>query len=293
MQVAEIRSYLGFGLFRKGRKLRDRISRRDLECEDHVVPGEYTGTQLVVGAYRAAPPDDVDYLVDRLCQWLNLEWLAPMHDEKILPDMKFVYAFFAATLAHLYIAWIHPFGDGNGRTARLLECSVLAHSGVVPWVSSNVLSDFYNRTRSRYYQRLAAASQKRDVMGFIQYSAGGFVDMLREQIDTVRKLERRTAWVNYVHEQMRGETSAKAKDRRRMLVLAMPLDHPIGKRSIRGLTPDLAAEYAGKDDKTVSRDVTQLLRLELISEVGQRLYEPNIRIMDAFLPIATEWAPST
>ncbi|MDP3971340.1 MAG: Fic family protein [Candidatus Nanopelagicales bacterium] len=130
-------------------KEQNRIILRDLELEDHVIPGEYTETQLVVGDYRAAPPEDVDYLVDRLCDWLNHEWLAPMHDESTGPDMKFVYAFFAATLAHLYIAWIHPFGDGNGRTARLLECSILAHCGVVPWVSSNVLSDFYNRTRSK------------------------------------------------------------------------------------------------------------------------------------------------
>ncbi|MGH3941387.1 MAG: Fic family protein [Pseudonocardiaceae bacterium] len=81
--------------------------------------------------------------------------------------MRFYCLFVAATLAHLYIAWIHPFGDRNGRTARLLECAILAHSGVVPWVSSNLLSDHYNRTRSRYYQRLERASRERDVRGFI------------------------------------------------------------------------------------------------------------------------------
>ena len=35
-----------------------------------------------------------------------------------------------ATLAHLYIAWIHPFGDGNGRTARLVEFMLLSRAGV-------------------------------------------------------------------------------------------------------------------------------------------------------------------
>ncbi len=30
-------------------------------------------------------------------------------------------AILRAVLAHLYIAWIHPFGDGNGRTARLAK----------------------------------------------------------------------------------------------------------------------------------------------------------------------------
>ena len=37
-----------------------------------------------------------------------------------------------AMMAHLYLAWIHTFGDGNGRTARLLEFLILARSGKVP-----------------------------------------------------------------------------------------------------------------------------------------------------------------
>lgn len=35
-----------------------------------------------------------------------------------------------AILAHLYLAWIHPFGDGNGRTARSMELHLLMDSGV-------------------------------------------------------------------------------------------------------------------------------------------------------------------
>src|SRR5258707_1047962 len=81
-------------------------------------------------------------------------------------------------------------GDGDGRTARLLECSILAHCGVVPWVSSNLMSDHYNRTRSRYYQRLANASRDGDVDGFIIYAAEGYVDMLREQIRVVQGMQR-------------------------------------------------------------------------------------------------------
>ena len=39
-------------------------------------------------------------------------------------------AIIKASLVHLYLAWIHPFGDGNGRTARLCEFLVLVTSGV-------------------------------------------------------------------------------------------------------------------------------------------------------------------
>jgi len=34
-----------------------------------------------------------------------------------------------ASLIHLYLARIRPFGDGNGRTARLCECLVVVTSG--------------------------------------------------------------------------------------------------------------------------------------------------------------------
>jgi Fic family protein len=122
-------------------------------------------------------------------------------------DDRSVQAFHAATLAHLYIAWIHPFGDGNGRTARALEAAILAHTQLAPWVSCALLSDHYNRTRTRYYQRLAQASRsEQDVTQFLVYAAEGFVDLLRAQITDVQGLQRHTAW---------GTTCTKSFSKRR------------------------------------------------------------------------------
>ena len=42
------------------------------EKED-VVPGEFRTHDVVVGRYRGAPSEDCDYLVRRLCDWLNGE----------------------------------------------------------------------------------------------------------------------------------------------------------------------------------------------------------------------------
>ncbi|HSY16221.1 MAG TPA: hypothetical protein VK816_09555, partial [Jatrophihabitantaceae bacterium] len=41
----------------------------------------------------------------------------------------------AAILSHLFIAWMHPFGNGDGRTARLVGVQILSESGVVPLVA--------------------------------------------------------------------------------------------------------------------------------------------------------------
>lgn len=254
-----------------------------LDTDDHVAPGEYTTTSLVVGSvYRGAPPEDVPYLMDQLCNWLN-EFLKPLKDPDTPEDVRFFQVFYAAVLGHLYVAWIHPFGDGNGRTARMLECALLAHSGVVPWVASNRLSDHYNRTRSRYYQKLDAASKRGDVEGFISYSARGFVDMLRESIIDVQDMQRHTAWVNFVHERFQHETSGATQQRRRLLTLSLKPGLATPGRDARRLTPELAELYAGKKDKTVTRDLNHLENLGLIRRETEG-YLPNIEIMDAFMP---------
>lgn len=283
LALEEIRDGAQFELTPEWIKSQNRKILANLELEDHVVPGEYTQERVAVGNYRGAPPEDVDFLMDELCKWLNRDWLT--FDATTPPDMRFFRSFFAATLAHLYIAWIHPFGDGNGRTARIVECAILANSGVVPWVSSNLLSDHYNRTRSRYYQRLQLSSRRREVMGFITYSAQGFVDMLREQIADVQKMQRRVAWTNYVHERMASESDGSTLKRRRRLALAMPPTDVVKRQELRRLTPDLAEMYAGMTDKTLSRDLTRLLELELIErDSASGGYRSGIHVMDAFMP---------
>jgi Fic family protein len=165
----------------------------------------------------------------------------------------------------------------------MLECALLAHSGVVPWVSANLLSDHYNRTRSRYYEMLERASRARDVRGFLAYSAQGFVDMMQGQIQDVQAMQRETAWVNYVHERFQNEPPGSTQQRRRLLTLTLPEDKLTSRREVRRLSASLAELYAGKEDKTVTRDLNRLVELGLIrrSEGG---YRPQVEIMDAFMP---------
>ncbi|RFA18709.1 Fic family protein [Subtercola boreus] len=254
-----------------------------LELEEQVTPGEYRTVSVGVGNYRGAPAEDVPYLMERLCVWIN-EIIDQAEESKTL-DNRFFLSFFAATLAHIYLAWIHPFGDGNGRTARLIEAAVLAHSQTVPWVSTTVLSNYYNKTKPRYYQRLEAASRSMDLPGFIAYSAIGFRDELREQIAEVQGAQRRVAWINYVHEAFQPEPSTETAKRRRSVVLALPPDAELTKREIKRLTPEIAVIYATASDKLFSRDLTKLRDLRLIREVGRGRYRSNIRLMDAFVPL--------
>jgi len=186
-------------------------------------------------------------------------------------------------VAHLYLAWIHPFGDGNGRTARMVEAEVLARGGV-PSVSFHLLSDHYNRTRTAYYRRLGETSStdRGRPEAFIDYAVQGFADGLRQQIQQVKAQHRIVVWRDFVHEQFRGNDSARYQ---RLRKLAMDLAHtaePTPKAKLWSITERVRNAYRGKTLKTVTRDVNELAHRQLIVREGGG-YVANLRILDAFV----------
>lgn len=251
------------------------------EYEPEAIPGKIRSHSVGVHAYRGAPFGDCEHLVARLAEWLEGDdWRSTN------PDLAFARAVLAAIYAHLYIAWIHPFGDGNGRTARLLEFLILARCGQVPLPAAHLLSNHYNLTRDQYYRELARASRNSTAIAFVEYAMQGFVDGLREQIDDVRSQQVSVAWVNYVHDLMNAQPSSKARDRRRTLALDMPSGDWIRKQDLAGLTPALASLYAEAGPRTLSRDLNELTKLGLIQRAGARgtRYRSRDFIIKAFMP---------
>jgi hypothetical protein len=223
-------------------------------------------------------------LLNRLVDWLNGPTFE--NDDE---EVKFALTIVKAIYAHLYLAWIHPFGDGNGRTARLVEFLILARSGVVPVPAAHLLSNHYNLTRGQYYEELARASESGgDTLGFLVYAIRGFSDGIRETIDMVRDQQIDVAWVNYVHEKFDGEPNTRATDRQRSLVLALPRDAAVPRVFLDGLTPKIAKLYANAGPRTLSRDVNHLIDLGLIRREGRGLnaeYIARSDIVLAFLPV--------
>ncbi len=253
-----------------------------LDGADHIAAGEYREAAVVVGSYRCAPAEDIEFLVDRLCGWINR--MLEEAEKDALDENRYYLRFFAAVLAHLYVAWIHPFGDGNGRTARLVESAILAHGEGTPWVSASLLSDHYNRTRSRYYEKLELASNKRDVQGFMAYSAEGFRDQLRLQVKEVQGEQRKVAWINLVHEAFSQEPSTDTARRRRLVALNLPEDRAVGRQEVRLLTPHIAAAYSRASDRLLRRDLGKLLDLQLALEGPKGQFRSAIAQIDAFMP---------
>ncbi len=256
------------------------------EYEPQVVPGRVRDYSVAVASYRGAPPEDCEHLIGRLANWLESDMFKS--DD---PEIQFALAVASAVYAHLYVAWIHPFGDGNGRTARLLEFLILARCAMVPLPAAHLLSNHYNLTRSQYYRELAEASRSKKTTRFLRYATQGLVDGLRDQINSVRQQQFEVTWINYVHETMSRFPATPARDRQRSLVLAMPSGETIRKSDLPGLTPKLAALYAKTGPRTLSRDLNRLQDVGLIVK-QPRGWRSNDAAMRAFLPPIAESNPS-
>lgn len=157
---------------------------RDLEHREDVVPGELRRHSVVVGINRSVPARDCEILLEEFCTWINgLEFPVGMAKP---------YSILAAIASHLYLVWIHPFGDGNGRTARLIEFRYLLQAGFPP-PAAQLLSIFYSLTRTEYYRQLDRANRSGSQMSeFFSYAVRGLVGQLRKQVEMIQGLQRET-----------------------------------------------------------------------------------------------------
>jgi len=114
----------------------------------------------------------------------------------------------------------------------------------------------------------------------------GFVDGLLSQLSIIRVQQWTVAWENHVHLAFHARDGGAADGRRRMLVLdlsnATPNIVPFSK--LRTISPRVAAAYADRTDKTLSRDVNVLLAMGLVARDASGVRATR-EIILAFLPV--------
>ena len=150
-----------------------------LVMEGKARPTPYRDGQNVIrdGGSRSIvymPPEakDVQALMHELIAWVNTE---VSKAELPVPII--------AALAHYQYATIHPYYDGNGRTARLLTNLVLHQSGYgLKGIYS--LEEYYARNLQSYYQALTVGESHNyyfgraegDITDWVTYFCGGMAD---------------------------------------------------------------------------------------------------------------------
>jgi Fic family protein len=131
--------------------------------------GKYRNMPVAISGSRHVPPQpwQVPKLMEDLALWAKNE--AP----KLHPVV------FAAEI-HERIATIHPFIDGNGRTARLLMNLVLLQNG---YPIANIPGDAENRLA--YYNALEKCNLEQDKSDFIILIAGFVFQSMKKIVHTL------------------------------------------------------------------------------------------------------------
>lgn len=143
--------------------------------------GHYRKSPVYVVRRRLGMPTEVMYTgpdeekVPALCEDL-IHWINK--SEEINPVI-------VAGIVHQEIAAIHPFADGNGRTARTMATLILYKRGY-DFRKLFALEDYYNRERQDYYKAINLGKtyfeRKVDFTPWLEYFTLGF----KEEINDVK-----------------------------------------------------------------------------------------------------------
>lgn len=234
------------------------------------VPGRFRDSDVVVATYRCPDYRDVPELVDQYCEFLRSTF---RYEDG---NQSFKETIIQAIVAHVYLEWIHPFGDGNGRTGRLVEFYILARGGN-PDIASHILSNHYNLTRQEYYRQIDKAYKERNLTSFIRYALTGFRDGLDSTLEKIQTSQLHATWQRFVYDKF-DTMDMKQKDvfkRKRCLALEIPIDKPFTVEEIPELTIKLARYYSGISEQTLKRDLKEVVKLGVIKKKGD-LYHANI-----------------
>jgi len=148
--------------------------------------GAYRDKQVVVtsatkGDIVFRPPVSVEipYLVSEFFEWLSDRGSAAIHP------------IFKAAVTHYQLVYIHPFIEGNGRTARATATLVLHHLGY-DFKRFFSLEQYFDSDVEAYYQALLSVQQNEghDMTYWMEYFCYGLaieIDKIRSQVEKLSK----------------------------------------------------------------------------------------------------------
>jgi Fic family protein len=122
----------------------------------HILALPQQGKICTQNMYVATPDGKIEYVAASPYE-VETELKKLYHDIETLitTELSIKESFFFAALIHLAFVKIHPFNDGNGRTARLLEKWFLAQKlGDKAWFVDSERN--YYKQHQRYYSNLRA-----------------------------------------------------------------------------------------------------------------------------------------
>ena len=118
--------------------------------------------------YKPPPPEAAGVLTQALLRWLNSGGAKEEHPVIV------------AAIAHHRLVSIHPFMDGNGRMARVLESWILYRRG---FDTHHIfaLDEYFDTEREKYYREIQMVRERADdLTPWLEYVSEGVLETLRK-----------------------------------------------------------------------------------------------------------------
>ena len=111
----------------------------------------------------------------------DLELFIHNEDDEIDPLIK-------TFISHYQFEAIHPFGDGNGRTGRILMVLCLTQYNLLD-LPVLFISGFINSHKPEYYSALRGVTEKKDWDTYINYMLTAFCEQAEKSTNTLLKIK--------------------------------------------------------------------------------------------------------
>ena len=238
----------------------------------HKEPGSYRNQAVNVGPYRP-PPDgeQVRELMARFVRWFNEG--TPTGWDQVA----------RAIVVHFCVVSIHPFGDGNGRTARAVESFLLYRAGVNARGYYS-LANYYYQHRDQYIHSMNDVQLRgsQDLTGFVAFALRGLVSELQAVYDEVMQEVSILAYRDHARRTLAdtGRLGTPAGERQLQLLNELA-ERPVSIRALRSGTEPLSRLYRGVTARTLARDLNYLREHDLVAIEGDEL-RARIDLMTQF-----------
>ena len=245
----------------------------DIQYVSPNVPGQYRDLPAKFGEPKkisfCKSRVDIETVMAKFITWLNKKGSGPLTGSDIVK----------AIMAHYYLTEIHPFGDGNGRTARALEALVLFANNKRVY-SYRSLAKFWNNNRDEYIFHLGNIRTTCDPWEFLIWGAKGYLDQVKRIKQLVLKKVKQLVFRDYVVWLFRDKKIHPRIFGVLMLLIGrgkMPFDKFMS-------SVELEALYARRNVSTKYKDLKKMEKelglIHIFKEDGKKFIEPNFKKLE-------------
>lgn len=171
-----------------------------------------------------------------------------------------------AIAVHYHIGAMHPFGDGNGRTARALEAFMLRRAGVNDVVMVS-LSNYYYERKDEYLATLNQSRQRgHDITPFLLFAFKAIIDRCNSLTEEITDNHRRILFrecANSLFGQLRSPRRRVLVERQLQILDILMDSDSVDITSLLTLS-NAHYEHLKFPDRAVIRDLLELLELEAV-----------------------------